>query len=579
MQEKKISLKIAYFLFGLSGFLCAFCCLTGRDLAEQGNILWTNSYTMKTLFWCILFGVIWASVSCFLMYAKRAIVLRKVLVQRVEDYYQKLEKHKWIEKVKDFSSGQIFVISLFLIVISWLPSFLAYYPGNCSYDTPIQIGQIVDGAFNDHHPIAHTLVLQGAMKLGDLVFGDVNTGIAVMVFLQMVILAASMSFGIALVHRKGVKVLWLVLLQLYCMLFRFHHYMSITTIKDTLFSAFFLLLICSLYGLLQAENLQIQKVWKLYILFGVSTIGSILFRNNGKYAFLVLLVILFLCVIFGKRTRKKMGKLLVSALAFFLMGNILLSALFNVTNAQQGDRREMLSMPIQQLARCMLYHGGVGALAEDDNTMTDAEKSIINDFLLDQGYLHYRADISDPVKRHTNTYVVRYRAKEFLTTYLQLLGRYPGEFVNAALAVNAGYLYIADESHAYINVGGADSGMGYVQTHWVENELNARGIYKDSKWESLHQSMEQWADENAHLELPLLRYIYMPGIYLWLYVFGAIYLVAHRRYRECIPLSLIFGYYITLLLGPTVQLRYIYPMMIVVPFVFLLTKRKHTGCD
>ena len=142
----------------------------------------------------------------------------------------------------------------------------------------------------------------------------------------------------------------------------------------------------------------------------------------------------------------------------------------------------MLSMPIQQLARCMLFHGGVGELEQDDGTMDEASKALINDFLLDEGYRFYRPEISDPVKNHTNTYVVRYRSAEFVGTYLRLLGMYPGDLINAAYAVNAGYFYLGDVTHAVVNQNGRDRGLGYVQTRWVEDELNPRGIYKDSKW-------------------------------------------------------------------------------------------------
>lgn len=577
MQTKKISPRIAYGLYTLVGFLFGFCFLTGRDLAGQGNILWNGSYTVKTLLLSLLIGLAVAAVFCFGLYSVWWQEKTARWAQPLRTSYDKLETHPLVAKFKALPAGKVFLLSMVLIVLSWLPYYLAYYPGICSYDTTIQVGQIVDGAYNDHHPIAHTLLLQGAMELGSKLFGDVNTGIGILVLIQLMILAASMAFGIALLHRKGVKVIWQVVILLYCMFMRFHGYMSVTTIKDTLFSAFLLLMMCSFYGILQKEELEIRSPWKLHLLWCVSAVGVMLFRNNGKYAFLVLIGILVLMVLFGKKTRKQSLKLLTEAVALFLVGNILLSALFSATGAEQGDRREMLSMPIQQLARCMLYHGGVGALAEDDASMSEDEKGLVNDFILDEGYRNYRAEISDPVKSHTNTYVVRYRAKEFLTTYLQLLFRYPGEFINAALAVNAGFLYTEDVSHATINVNGVDEGLGYVQTRWVDEELNARGIYKDSKWEGMHEKLESWADENAYLDIPLLRYLYMPGIYIWAYLLLTVYLVVQRRWRECIPFSMILGYYITLLLGPTVQMRYIYPMMIVLPFALLMTGRVRGG--
>ena len=111
--------------------------------------------------------------------------------------------------------------------------------------------------------------------------------------------------------------------------------------------------------------------------------------------------------------------------------------------------------------------------------------------------------------------------------------------------------------------------MGYVQTRWAEEVFANHGIYKDSKWEWLHERMERWADGNCYLDIPVLRYLFMPGIWVWLYLLLCGWLVIRREYARCLPLALVLGYYGTLLLGPAVQLRYIYPMMIAFPFVFL----------
>lgn len=48
--------------------------------------------------------------------------------------------------------------------------------------------------------------------------------------------------------------------------------------------------------------------------------------------------------------------------------------------------------------------------------------------------------------------------------------------------------------------------------------LNNRGIYKDSKWPGLYERLETWADGNGYLELPVLKYLFVPGSYLWLYL-------------------------------------------------------------
>lgn len=552
-MKQLLSKKIGYSIFGFMGFLCAFLWKAERDLALEGNILWTGNYLLKITAFSLLVGVLIGCAICFLLY--------------------KIAEGKWlpVQNVTPearISAWKIFMGSLLLTFLCWLPCYLAYYPGICSYDTTIQLGQITDG-YNDHHPIAHTLLLKGFLELGHGIFGDVNAGIGIYGLVQMVFLAGAFAYGIAELYRLRVRKWWLILLQLSCMFYPFHWYMSVTTVKDTVFSAFILIQMISLCVLLKEEK-EIKWLSPRLWVFLISTVGMILFRNNGKYAMLVLLFFLLCALWKGKKRRSMWCKISAYAFGGFLIGSLLVSALFSVTKAQQGDRREMLSMPIQQLARCMIYHGGVGVLEEDDNTLSPEAKALINDFLLNESYKEYRPDIADPVKRHTNTYVVRYRIREFVTTYLELLGEYPGDFINAALAVNAGYFSPFDESHAHINENGRERGLGYIQTRWVENELNPKGIYKDSKWEALHQALETWADENAYLKIPVLKYFFVPGTCLWLYLLLTGYLMIQKKYHLLLPLSLVLGYYATLILGPTVQLRYIYPVMILLPFFSLI---------
>lgn len=550
-MAKKFFDRRVFGIFALIGFLFGFFQLTGRELAQKGNILWTGAYVTRLVLLCFLVGILTGGISCVL----RVYFSGKLSV--VSDPFER--------------KGKLWLVSFLLIGLCWLPCYLAYYPGICAYDTTIQLGQVESGAYNDHHPIAHTLLLDGFMSLGESLFGDVNTGLAVLVLFQMLALAAALAWGITLLAKRGIRKWILICLQIGTMIYPFHMYMSVSVCKDVLFTVFFLLQMMALYEMIRRRKSGPDGY---DVLFFVASVGMQLYRNNGRYAMLVLFVVLVAAVLFGKGVRKFWGRIAANCLLGLLVGSLCISGLFRFTGAEQGDRREMLSMPIQQLARCMVYHGGVGVMAEDDATMDEDSKALINDFLLNESYKEYRPDIADPVKRHTNTYVVRYRTGDFVKTYLTLLGTYPGDFINAALAVNAGYFYVGDESHAYINVNGRDTGLGYVQTRFLTEELNSRGVYQDSKWESLYDMMEQWADSNAYLKIPVLKYFFVPGVILWLYVLLAGVLLVRRQYDRCVPLALIMGYYATLILGPTVQLRYIYPLMLVLPFGVLMSMCK-----
>lgn len=567
-KQGKLSKISAYAVFVLSGFLFVFFCLTGRDLASRGNIFWTGSYTLRTMGISLVVGGILGAALCFFLCKAGS-----------GDFFSTAALRKkfsglWLfQRVSGVKSRVVFIVSMVLILLSWLPGYLAYYPAVCAYDFPIQMEQITQNLFNDHHPVMHTLLIKWSMDLGNVLFGSANAGIGCFAFVQMLFLASVFAVGTTYLWRRRERRIWVLLLQLFWMVYPFNFFMSISMTKDTIFSGFFMLQILALYGMVQGET--DKKISAMEILFFFSSVGMILFRNNGKYAFMVLLAFLLLTVLFGKGKRRFFGRLLLLSVGAFIAGNIFLTVLFHAVGAGQGDKREMLSIPIQQMTRTMVYHGGVGVNAEDDGSMDDESKALINDFILNEAYCRYRPDFADPVKSNTNTYVVRYRTKEFITVYFRLLKQYPGDFINAVLAVDAGYLYPGDVTHAYINAQeGQAAGGGYVQTRWDEETLRRSGIYKASKWPGLHELLERWADDNAYLKLPILKYLFVPGTWLYLYLLLFGWLVVRKDFRLCLPLSLVLGYYLTLFLGPTVQLRYIYPVMIVYPFLALLCAGK-----
>jgi hypothetical protein len=560
--------RLPIIYFALAGFAFAFICGAEKRLAENGNIEWTAGFVGGLLALSVVGGIL----GIFL-----CLCLKKVFfyIRKYRDNGMSA-KHISLEAMCRLTAGRAFAAALVLNVCAWFPAYLAYYPGICAYDTPIQLGQVFDGYMIDHHPIAHTLLFKAAIYVGQSLFDSINTGMGIYTFLQMTFLAFGFAYCVYTMRKLNVKIWWIIVAQICVMFYPFNIYMSVSTTKDTVFTGFFLILMSTFARLLIESRDSLHTGFFDFVLF-VSTVGAILFRNNCIYAVIVLLPFLLITALASIKRKsgfKLFMRLFIIITAAVVAGNIALTALFELTDAGQGDRREMLSMPIQQFARCMLYHGGVGELAEDDGTMDDEAKNLINDFLLDESYREYVPAIADPVKRHTNTYVARYRSGDFIRTYIKLLKKYPGDFINAALALDAGYLYPEDVSHAHINEEEGLSGRGYIQTYWLESDLTPRGLTKASKWESLHDIMEKWADRNGYLDIPVLKYLLVPGSFFWAYVliFGII--LMNGKGRMLLPMTLVFGYYATLFLGPTVQLRYIFPLMAVLPFVVLFSSVK-----
>ena len=75
-----------------------------------------------------------------------------------------------------------------------------------------------------------------------------------------------------------------------------------------------------------------------------------------------------------------------------------------------------------------------------------------------------------------------------------------------------------------------------MQTRW-DGEIGQAGIFKDSKWPGLHESMEKWADDNGYLKLPGLKYLFVPGSWVWLYL-----LLAGWWLRHIYPTTIVFPF-------------------------------------
>ena len=171
-----------YFLFSVIGWAFVFCCVAERDLAEKGNIIWNSAFGIKLALVCLLGGtLIGCGVYALLLY------LERLSVKHASGYRPR-------EKMKRFSGNKMFLVSWAIITLCWMPAYLAYYPAICSYDMPIQLGQIVDHAYNDHHPIIHTLLISAFLQIGKRL-GDVNSGIALYALMQMLLLAAVFAAG------------------------------------------------------------------------------------------------------------------------------------------------------------------------------------------------------------------------------------------------------------------------------------------------------------------------------------------------------------------------------------------------
>ncbi len=545
MQEKR-SIGISIYC-GFVTLLMTAATIACLRLTKE-NVVWNLKATLSL--WGIS-GLAAAAVGVMIFY------LKKLIDMKVSSKREKASK----------PLDNILWISWPIIFVCEIPGFLAYYPANLCYDIVSQIGQITDPWYNDHHPLAHTLLIKFFWETGKKLFGSDNLGFAIMCVCQMILVSGAFAYSIAVVYKLTRKNYIFVLLTVLAAIYPFNFYMSISITKDVPFSAGFVVCFASIAYLLMSGDKSPVRTKPAHLLLFIGGVFVMLFRNNGRYSWLFSIGICSLFILFAGKKRVISAKLFVNMLASFIVGFVILTALSRVTNAEGGDKREMFSLPAQQIARSMNNH-----LDEID----DETREIVERIIWPEALYSYRPDIADPVKKDVISWEILHNPKMCANIYFKLLKDYPSEYINAFLELYAGFLSPLDTTHAYINDNGegVPVGLHYVQTVFYKEYMDRDHIEQTPVSNKLHDVYEAYANGDGYLKIPVLSLIFVPGTFLWAFLYTAGICVYKKKTVLLLPLAMVCGYFATLFLGPTVQLRYIYPIMLCLPIAIACLKTK-----
>lgn len=453
---------------------------------------------------------------------------------------------------KTYSGLKVWLFYMAVIILCWLPVFLAYYPSVFAYDAEGQLYQVIANDYSTHHPLLHTLFLGAFFRLGGSVFGSYSAGMALHSVVQMLLMAGVFGYTLAYLYRKKTSAYLRIILLVFYALFPTNSILALSTTKDVLFSALVLLYTVSLYRMacdVRTEEGVKRTDWCAYL---VITVLMLLMRNNAVYAFIGSVPV----ACFGWHKRNTLWK---KYLFFSLLGLLLFAAgnagLKAITHAQNGSPREMLSVPLQQMARTRV---------KEEDTLSPQMRQELDTYLSSEWvFAAYNPHLADPVKQRA---VIHDNPAGFLRTWVKLGLEHPQAYIDAFLDNSIGYWFLEDRTHAQIYGIGTESGFGYLST---DNRTMPAGceIVEHSYLPGVRVFMEQIVSENAYQKLPVIRILFAPAFYWWLlclYIAAAVY---RRQYRLILPVIFLVIYYLTLLLSPTVLIRYMYPFVVTVPAI------------
>lgn len=320
------------------------------------------------------------------------------------------------------SDKKIFFISWGMIFLLWSPYFLRYFPGIMTLDSRVQLSYIEDMIFRNNHPFIQTWFEGGIYNLGKFLFNNTNMAMGFYTIIQMLILSAIFAYAVKFLYKhKFNSIIVVLVLFAYALLPQFALY-SVTVWKDVLFGGAMLIMFISVIEMTLTDKLKISNI----ILFVISAVMILFFRNNGIYIMIVCLPFFIHCF------RKKIKIILPILIGLFTLYFVVTGPVYNYLKVEKPSNVESLGVPLQQVGRVIASDGKMGK-EEKEYLMTIFDFAEIKNV--------YAPHIVDPVKNHANRGVLATTEKQFLETWFSLFLKNPDTYVEAYLSQTLGYWY------------------------------------------------------------------------------------------------------------------------------------------
>lgn len=480
--------------------------------------------------------------------------LFKNLLNAIYRYFTKGKFQENANKLTIMFSKHPYLFSFIVLFIVYGIYLIIFYPGVINYDNANQIKEVLGMhtryldsivVINDNitltnfNPILHTLLLGNLFKVG-VSIGNVNFGLFLYTFLQMIIVIAVLSYSLKFLYKEGVKSKYLLWILLAYIIIPYFPLYAITCVKDTLFTMFVLLYIIKLY-----QFIKYDFKFKDYVLFMITILLVILFRNNGIY--LILLSLPFTLII-KKGIRKQIVLMCVLVIGFNYGYGQVLSAL-EIPNT---SIREMLSIPFQQTARYVKYH---------ESDVTEEQKKVIDTILTyDTLGNRYNPILSDKVKNEYNKYATNEELMDYFKAWFEMFWNHPMTYVNATVSNVYGYFYPATYRwYVYntLNEKLPEAGFDY---HFIDS------------LEPMRSFIQGYSEVFKYV--PIVQMSVNCGFYTWSYLFLMVVLILQKKQRYIILFAPAFSLVLMNVAGPAnTYFRYVLPYAValftILPLILL----------
>lgn len=466
-----------------------------------------------------------------------------MLINKIPSIYNKWKKENKEYKFFTANMKSFWLIALIFFLVE-IPFFLFCYPGSFFWDAKNGLMQIIgDIPYEDHQPIIYTLYIGGLWNLGKALFNDGNIGFAIYSIIQMLATSLVLSYVLYYMAKKGVATKYRMITFAIFLINPLIPCFAVRIEKSIFFAL--LLILANIQIIEMFTNSEEYFKKKIhYFTFVIEILLISLLRNNGIYIALAC----FLVVLIVKR--KYWKNILILFLIPVAMFYIIKGPVWKAFNIIPMGSEEALSVPLQQFARIIKY--------EKDN-LTEEEYNEIHKYLnmTDEEIIEeYKPTISDDIKANLNREAFEEDKLGLIELYVKLFFKFPGQTISSFIINSYGY-YSPNNNMLYgIHEYNDESKVVLEGFTSPENDLKNTRLW-DSKL------IDTICRHFLYRDIPVISLISSSlGLYFWMLLLGFTYLIYSKKYKFIIAYIPMFLLWATTIIGPLVELRYVYTLIL-----------------
>lgn len=452
----------------------------------------------------------------------------------------KLSLHNLLaHRSDDWSNRKLAIACFVLIIVCWIPIFLAAYPGFLNYDAgSIWLGEWANyssGHLNNHHSVLHTILFGTFIKASIDFTGDPNPGVALFSAIQATYAAAVFAYSIVWLRSNGASAFMRKLALIFWCLSPLVSLFIFSSNSDTLFSITFQLALILLDDCLVGNTGVGKRIALTCTVFLASAL-----RPNAPIVFILIVAI---CILFKKKTKALVTTSLIPLILGLLFFGIWIGPVSKALNVEDSELQSVnaFALPTQQIA----YAYSNGLLSREEVTLLQAHGYVKPD--------SYNPGLSD----YARSSVFGMRKTQLLTDWIVIGLHHPGPYASAMI------LQTKSAWSPYSWIDSAVTGDHETSLYECVTKDPARS---DSKIPWLLTILSHISNDLCLQKIPYMALLVSIPSYMALLVIAILSTIGGNTNHKIVCFCLLL-LVLSVLLGPGVITRYYLPIILFAPIL------------